>query len=100
MKTELWPIDQVIPYPGNPRKIPKSAITKVATSIEQYGWRQPIVVDRNRVTIVGHVRWLAAKELHRSEVPVHVAEDLTATQVRAYRLMDNRSHEETSGSSQ
>ena len=46
MKTELWPIDQVIPYAGNPRKIPQSAIDKVATSIEQYGWRQPIVVDR------------------------------------------------------
>jgi DNA modification methylase len=95
MKTELWPIDKVIPYTGNPRKIPQSAIDKVATSIEQYGWRQNIVVDRHGVTIVGHVRWLAAKKLGLTEVPVHIAEDLTPAQVRAYRLMDNKSHEET-----
>ncbi len=95
METEQWFIDRVIPYPGNPRKIPQSAIDKVATSIEQYDWRQPIVVDRDGVIIVGHVRWLAAKKLGRTEVPVHVAESLKPAQVRAYRLMDNRSHEET-----
>ena len=71
MKTEQWSIDRVIPYPGNPRKIPQSAIDKVATSIEQYDWRQPIVVDRDGVIIVGHVRWLAAKKLglHRGPGP-------------------------------
>src|ERR1700675_638519 len=95
MRTEIWSIDRVIPYPGNPRKIPQSAIDKVATSIEQYDWRQPIVVDRDGVIIVGHVRWLAAKKLARTEVPVHVAESLKPAKVRAYRLMDNRSHEET-----
>jgi DNA modification methylase len=95
MKIELQFIDQVIPYAGNPRKVSQSAIDKLATSIEQYGWRQPIVVDRNGVTIVGHVRWLAAKKLGMKQVPVHVAEGLTSAQVRAYRLMDNRSHEET-----
>jgi hypothetical protein len=95
MKIEQWPIDQVIPHPGNPRKIPESAIGKVALSIGMYGWRQPIVVDRDGVIIVGHVRWLAAKKLGLAEVPVHVAEGLTPEQARAYRLMDNRSHEET-----
>jgi DNA methylase/ParB-like nuclease family protein len=95
MKTELWPIDQVIPYARNPRTISQAAIDKIATSIEQFGWRQPIVVDRNRVIIAGHVRWLAAKKRGLKEVPVHVAEGLTPAQVRAYRLMDNRSHEET-----
>jgi len=95
MTIELWLISQIIPYAGNPRKISQSAIDKVATSIEQYGWRQPIVVDGNGVIIVGHVRWLAAKKLGMKQVPVHVAEGLTPAQVRAYRLMDNRSHEET-----
>ena len=95
MKTELWSIDQVVPYGGNPRKIPQSAIDKVATSIEQYGWRQPIVVDRNGVIIAGHVRWLAATKLGLKQVPVHVAEGLTPSQARAYRLMDNRCNQET-----
>jgi hypothetical protein len=95
MKTELWPIDQVIPYAGNPRKIPQSAIDKVASSIEKYGWRQPIVVDRNGVIIAGHVRWLAAQKLGLKQIPVHVAENLTPAEGRGYRLMDNRSHEET-----
>src|ERR1700730_1421846 len=95
MKIELRFIDQVLPYAGNPRKISEKAIDKVGASIEQYGWRQPIVVDRNGVIVVGHARWLAAKKLGLKQIPVHVAESLTPAQVRGYRLMDNRSHEET-----
>jgi hypothetical protein len=96
MKTELWPMDQIIPYAKNPRKISEKAIDKVALSIKEFGWRQPIVVDQERVIIVGTVRYLAAKKLGLDQVPVHVAEGLTPAQVRAYRLMDNRSHQETS----
>ena len=67
---------------------------KVAASIREYGFRQPIVVDANDVIIIGHLRLAAAKALRLTEVPVHVAHDLTPAQVRGLRLMDNRSHEE------
>jgi hypothetical protein len=61
---------------------------------KEFGWRQPIVVDGEGVVIAGHTRLLAAKKLSLPEVPVHVAEGLSKQQVKAYRLMDNRSHEE------
>ena len=95
LKIEWWPIDKIRPYENNPRKIPQRAIDKVASSIKEFGWRQPIVVDQALVIVVGHVRYLASKKLGLAEVPVHLAADLTPEQVRAYRLMDNRSHEET-----
>jgi hypothetical protein len=94
MQIETWSIDKVRPYTRNPRKIPQRAIDKVAASIQEFGWRQPIVVDAAGIIIVGHVRWLAARKLGLNEVPVHVA-GLTHEQAREYRLNDNRSHEET-----
>src|SRR5205814_8161234 len=95
LRVSAWPIDKVIPFARNARKIPASAVTKVAASIKEFGWRQPIVVDGKGVIICGHTRLLAARKLGRQEAPVHVAENLTPAQVRAYRLLDNRSHEET-----
>ena len=91
---EWWPIGRVTPYPNNARVIPASAVEKVASSIRSFGWRQPIVVDTAGVIVVGHVRLLAAQSMALAEVPVHVARDLTPSQVKAYRLMDNRSHDE------
>jgi DNA modification methylase len=93
---EIWPIGRLKPYPRNARVISEAAIAKVALSIEQFGWRQPVVVDNADVIIAGHVRWLAAMKLGLQEVPVHVADGLTPAQVRAYRLMDNRSHQQSS----
>jgi hypothetical protein len=90
-----WPIDRPIPYARNSRKIPSRAIDKVAASIKEFGFRVPIVVDKDDVIICGHTRLLAAKKLGLREVPVHVAENLTPAQVKAFRLMDNRSHQET-----
>jgi DNA modification methylase len=89
-----WPIDKPIPYARNSRKIPERAIDKVAASIKEFGFRQCIVVDKDGVIICGHTRLLAAKKLGLKQVPVHVADNLTPAQVKAYRLMDNRSHEE------
>ena len=91
----VWPIDKPIPYARNARKVPQRAIDKVAASLKEFGFRQPIVVDKDGVIVVGHTRLLAAKQLGLREVPVHVADQLTPAQVKAYRLMDNRSHEET-----
>jgi DNA modification methylase len=89
-----WPIDKPIPYARNSRKIPERAIDKVAASIKEFGFRQCIVVDKDGVIICGHTRLLGAKKLGLKQVPVHVADNLTPAQVKAYRLMDNRSHEE------
>ena len=89
-----WPTEKPIPYARNSRKIPERAVDKVAASIQEFGWRQCIVVDKDGVIICGHTRLLTAKKLGLKQVPVHVAASLTAAQVKAYRLMDNRSHEE------
>lgn len=94
-KVEWWPIGRVRPYPGNPRQIPESAVAKVAASLKAFGWRQPIVVDREEFTVVGHTRHLAAQRLGHDRVPVHVAADLTPEQAKAYRLADNRVGEES-----
>src|ERR1019366_10158880 len=96
LKVCMWPIDRPIPYARNSRKIPQRAIDKVAASIKEFGWRQSIVVDKDDVVICGHTRLLSAKKLGLAQVPVHVADNLTPAQVKAYRLMDNRSHDETS----
>ena len=89
-------IDAITPYENNPRKIPKEAIEKVAASIREFGFRQPIVVDKDMVVIVGHTRLLAARSLGYDEVPVLVASDLPPEKVKAYRLADNRTNEFTS----
>jgi DNA modification methylase len=96
MKIEMRLTIKIIPFARNARKIPQQAIDKVAASIHEFSFRQPIVVDKDGVIICGHTRWLAAQKLGLEEVPIHVAENLTPAQVRAYRLLDNRSHEETS----
>jgi ParB-like chromosome segregation protein Spo0J len=91
----VWrPIGKVHPYPGNPRQISEAAIEKVANSLKEFGWRQPIVVDEKGEVVVGHTRLLAARKLRRKRVPVHVARGLTPEQIRAYRLADNRTHDE------
>ncbi len=93
---EMRPIDEVIPYERNPRRIPESAVLKVAASIREFGWRQPIVVDEAGVILVGHTRRLAAIHLGLKTVPVHVAIGLPPAKAKAYRLADNRVGEETS----
>jgi DNA modification methylase len=96
MKIEMRLTIKITPFARNARKIPQQAIDKVAASIQEFSFRQPIVVDTDGVIVCGHTRWLAAQKLGLEQVPVHVAENLTPAQVRAYRLLDNRSHEETS----
>ena len=92
MNVTEMPVERLIPYARNPRNN-TAAIDAVKASIAEFGFRQPIVVDEKMVVIVGHTRLEAAKALGLTTVPVHVAEGLTPAQARAYRLMDNRSHE-------
>jgi len=96
LKVEWWPIATPVPYGRNPRVAPEAAIAKVAASLKEFGWRQPLVVDEDGVVIAGHTRLLAAQRLGLEKVPVHVAVGLSPEQVKAYRLMDNRSAQETS----
>jgi DNA modification methylase len=92
MKIELRPISEIKPYPNNPR-INDDAVDTVAGSIKEFGFRQPIVVDTDGVIICGHTRFKAAQKLGLEIVPVHVATDLTADQIKAYRIADNKSSE-------
>ena len=89
-----WPIERPRDYPKNARKWSAQALEKVGASIRAYGFRQPVVVDRDEIIIIGHLRRAAARMEGFTEIPVHVAQDLTPAQVRGLRLMDNRSHEE------
>ena len=93
---EMWPIERLIPYARNARVCPESAITKVAGSIHEFGFKNPILVDGEAVIIAGHTRLLAAQRLGLAEVPVIVCGDLSAAQVKALRLADNRTAAETS----
>jgi DNA modification methylase len=92
MKIEMWEIGRVKPYEKNPRKN-EGAIDAVAKSIQEFGFRVPIVVDGDGVIIAGHTRLKAAEKLGLTEVPVHVARELTADKVRALRIADNKLHE-------
>jgi len=94
LKVEWWATDRPIPYAANARVLSDVAVGKVAASIKEYGWRQPIVVDEEGVILAGHTRLQAAQKLRLAEVPVHVAAGLTKAQAKAFRLMDNRSAQE------
>ena len=89
MQIESVALNKIIPYIRNPRKN-ENAVEKVASSIQEFGFRQPIVVDSKNVIIAGHTRFEAAKRLGLDLVPVHVADGLTEQQVKAYRIADNR----------
>lgn len=86
------PIEQLIPYEKNARNNMQS-IDKVAKSIKEFGFKVPIVLDKNNVIVAGHTRYAAAKKLGMKEVPCIVADDLTENQIKAYRLADNRTAE-------
>lgn len=89
---EMRPLDAVRPYAQNPRQNDE-AVSAVAESIRQFGFRQPIVVDADGVIVCGHTRYKAAQQLGLTEVPVHIATDLTPEQAKAYRIADNKSGE-------
>jgi DNA modification methylase len=92
MQVELRDIDSIRPYDRNPR-VNEDAVDAVAASLREFGFRQPIVVDNDGVIICGHTRWKAARKLGLAKVPVHVAQDLSPEQVKAYRIADNKTAE-------
>lgn len=90
MKTKMMPIGSITPYARNPRKNEGVPVAKVKASLKEFGFQQPIVVDKGMVIVVGHTRYAAALELGMTEVPVHIADNLSATQIKAYRIADNK----------
>ena len=94
MKIEIAKIDSIKPYPNNPRKLSKKAIEKVSMSLKEYGFQQPIVVDKDRIIVVGHTRYQASRSLGLKEVPITIAAELTPDKINAYRIADNRTNEE------
>ena len=92
MEIKNMKIADIHPYEKNPR-FNDDAVDAVAKSISEFGWRAPIVVDKDFVIVCGHTRLKAAQKLGLTEVPVHVAADLTPEQIQAYRIADNKTGE-------
>lgn len=92
MEIDKVPIAEIVPYSKNPRKNDK-AVDIVAKSIKEFGFRVPIILDKDNVIIAGHTRLKAAQKLGLTEVPVIWADDLTEDQAKAFRIMDNKSME-------
>lgn len=83
-------VDDLTPYPNNPKEHPEEQIDKIAGSIQEFGFTQPIVVDQNNQIIIGHGRLQAAKKIGMENVPVIERTDLTEAQVKALRIADNK----------
>ena len=93
MKVANKNLAELTPYAGNAKKHDSTQIANVAESIEQFGFVQPIVIDRDGVIVIGHCRALAAEKLGMKEVPCVCVDDLTPEQVNALRIVDNKSNE-------
>ena len=93
MQIEYVSIGSIKPYERNAKKHPSEQVEHIANSIKEFGWQQPIVVDKDGVVVIGHGRLLAAKKLGLENVPCVRADDLTEQQIKALRLADNKTNE-------
>lgn len=82
-------IKDIRPYEKNARNN-KNSVEKVTQSIKEFGFKVPIVIDKDNVIVCGHTRYEAAKKLKMKEIPCVIADDLTENQIKAYRLADNK----------
>lgn len=92
IKVTMRKLAELVPYENNPRDNSK-AVNAVAESIKEFGFKNPIIVDKNGCIVAGHTRLKAAEKLGLDEVPVIVADDLSDEQVKAFRLADNKTAE-------
>ncbi len=90
MDIKLVNIEEIKPYNKNPRK--NLNVDKVAVSIQEFGFQQPIVVDKSMTVVVGHTRLEASKKLNLKQVPILIAE-MSAEKIKAYRIADNKTNE-------
>ena len=86
---KMLKLTDIIPYEKNPRRNDE-AVKYVAESIKSFGFKNPIVLDKDNIIVAGHTRYKAAKKLNLKEVPCIVADDLTDEQIKAFRLADNK----------
>lgn len=87
------PIKELKPYKKNAKKHNKEQVEQIANSIEEFGFTQPVIVDKNDCVVAGHGRILGAKKAGLKQVPTVCLEDLTEEQIKAYRLVDNKLNE-------
>ena len=92
MKIVYKNIDEIIPYENNPRNN-EEAVDYVANSIKEFGFKVPIIIDKENVIVSGHTRLKASQKLGLKEVPVIYADDLTEEQIKAFRIADNKTGE-------
>lgn len=85
-------IDELVPYENNAR-INDGAVDSVANSIDAFGFKVPVIIDKNNVLVAGHTRVKAAKKLGLKKVPCIIADDLDEDQIKAFRLVDNKASE-------
>ncbi len=90
LKVETWPIERCIPYCRNPRKNDEQ-VDRMASAIREFGFRIPIVAKSDGSVVDGHLRLKAAQKLGLKEVPVALADELTEAQVKAFRILANKS---------
>ena len=95
MNVIMKKLSEIIPYHGNPREHSERSINAVASSISEFGFKVPIVIDSQNIIVAGHGRYHAAKKLGLQEVPVIIADDLTPVQIKAFRLADNKVAEQS-----
>lgn len=93
MNIQQISINDLKPYPQNAKKHPAEQVEHIANSIREFGFQQPIVVDKDNIVVIGHGRLLAAKKLNMDSVPCVRADDLTDEQIKALRLADNKTNE-------
>ena len=89
MEIKMVKIEDLKPYPNNPR-LNDEAVQYVANSIKEFGFKVPMIIDKNNEIVAGHTRYKASLELGLKEVPCIVADDLTDEQIKAFRLADNK----------
>lgn len=93
MKVEWLPPVDLKPYPRNAKTHPQKQVDNIANSIKRFGWKQPIVVDRDMVVIIGHGRLLAALQMGLKQVPVLKADNLSEEEAKELRIADNKANE-------
>ena len=86
-------IRELKPYKKNAKKHPKEQVERIANSIKEFGFTQPVIIDSNNCVVAGHGRILGAKKAGLTQVPTVMLEDLTEEQIKAYRLVDNKLNE-------
>lgn len=87
------PIKELKPYKKNAKKHPKTQVEQIANSIKEFGFTQPVLIDKDNNVVAGHGRVLGAKKAGLKEVPTLCLDDLTEEQIKAYRLADNKLNE-------